>query len=334
MNPIRALRALTRNIETIRSRIQATEDELLQTNNLINNLPTSSEATAIREEIHAIRSEISSYIQNISALSTENISLHRLAKCRNEFARLNACKHFSQTDEDGITLAILNRIGIPSDPTFIELGVGDGLENNSLVLLASGWRGCWLGGQELAFNVPPRTRLSFVKAWIDLNNFSDLFIGCLRHLNVDIPNLVSIDLDGNDFYYCKEILTDGIYPDIFICEYNAVFPPHAKWIMPYDEKHEWSGDHLFSASLASFNDLFNKHDYFLCACNPQTGANAFFVRNKYRELFPDVPVEITDIYVSPFYQLGNQFTHKITGELIESILMSNPMQADEVAQII
>jgi hypothetical protein len=31
--------------------------------------------------------------------------------------------------------------------TFAEFGVGNGLENNTLILLASGWRGFWIDGQ-------------------------------------------------------------------------------------------------------------------------------------------------------------------------------------------
>ena len=42
-------------------------------------------------------------------------------------------KCFSQADEDGITLEILRRIGI-QDGTFCEFAVGNGLENNTLLL--------------------------------------------------------------------------------------------------------------------------------------------------------------------------------------------------------
>ena len=60
-------------------------------------------------------------------------------------------KFFSQSDEDGITLEIIRRIGLKTG-TFLELGVGDGLENNTLVLLSVGWRGAWFGGETLAFD--------------------------------------------------------------------------------------------------------------------------------------------------------------------------------------
>ena len=50
-------------------------------------------------------------------------------------------KCFSQSDCDGITIEILRRLNIINKGTFIEYGVGDGLENNTLILKALGWKG-------------------------------------------------------------------------------------------------------------------------------------------------------------------------------------------------
>ncbi len=50
---------------------------------------------------------------------------------------------WSQGGEDGIVNEIFRRIGV-AGRTFIEFGVGDGLENNTLNLLAQGWSGCWI----------------------------------------------------------------------------------------------------------------------------------------------------------------------------------------------
>ena len=62
-----------------------------------------------------------------------------MSAAKNPLNRFGA-KYFSQTDEDGITLEIIRRLGITAG-TFAELGVGNGIENNTLILLASGWRG-------------------------------------------------------------------------------------------------------------------------------------------------------------------------------------------------
>ncbi|MGK7945493.1 MAG: hypothetical protein AB4058_13585 [Microcystaceae cyanobacterium] len=49
-------------------------------------------------------------------------------------------KVYSQADEDGIIREIFNRIGT-TNKTFVEFGIGNGLENNSLALLFDNWQG-------------------------------------------------------------------------------------------------------------------------------------------------------------------------------------------------
>src|SRR5262245_41373742 len=54
-------------------------------------------------------------------------------------------KSYSQYDEDGIIEEIFRRIGT-TNKRFIEFGVEDGLENNTLKLLLEGWGGLWIEG--------------------------------------------------------------------------------------------------------------------------------------------------------------------------------------------
>ena len=49
---------------------------------------------------------------------------------------------FSQNGEDGIIAEIFSRIG-PTNRIFVEVGAGDGSENNSAYLLLKGWSGYW-----------------------------------------------------------------------------------------------------------------------------------------------------------------------------------------------
>jgi hypothetical protein len=82
--------------------------------------------------------------------------------------------HFSQNDEDGILLEILRRIEITQPLAFLEFGVGDGTENNTIILLALGWRGVWVGGQSLSFQVPiDSNRLVFLQRWITRDNAAE-----------------------------------------------------------------------------------------------------------------------------------------------------------------
>jgi len=51
----------------------------------------------------------------------------------------------SQNGEDGIIHEIFRRIGTTTR-IFVEVGVGDGCENNTAFLLSQGWTGFWLDG--------------------------------------------------------------------------------------------------------------------------------------------------------------------------------------------
>jgi hypothetical protein len=123
---------------------------------------------------------------------------HSLSTTKNPLNRFGA-KSCSQADEDGITLEITKRLGI-SAGMFVELGDGDGLENNTLVLLLNGWRGFWIGGQDLGFNHKLNLRkLSFFKAWITIENVIGLMEEGFQAMGTNELDVLSLDLDGNDY---------------------------------------------------------------------------------------------------------------------------------------
>jgi hypothetical protein len=214
-------------------------------------------------------------------------------------------KVYSQNDEDGITLEILRRLRLDRG-VFAEFGVGRGLENNTLVLIAAGWPGFWVGAEELAFNPNPRnvTVLNFhyQKSWIRSANIVELYRAGLRQIRKTRCDVISLDLDGNDWYFVEALLAAGALPALFIVEYNAKFMPPIRFKIDYDDEHRWKGDDYFGASLCSFTDLFARHGYFLAGCN-LTGANAFFVRGEYRSAFADVPQDVERLYAGPKYFL-------------------------------
>src|SRR4029078_7254756 len=53
----------------------------------------------------------------------------------------------SENGEDGMIQEIFRRIGT-RDRVFAEVGVGDGLENNTSFLLSQGWTGFWIEGHD------------------------------------------------------------------------------------------------------------------------------------------------------------------------------------------
>ncbi len=228
-------------------------------------------------------------------------------------------KVFSQTDEDGITFEIVRRIKI-ENKFFIEFGVGKGTENNTLSLLAANWKGVWYGGNDLSVNLENSKKLKFKKIWIKKINIVSLLEDALKYNDNKTIDLISLDLDGNDYYFIKEILSSNYKPKIFIAEYNGKFIPPIEFKIDYDENFEWKGDDYFGASLQTLNNLFRSYDYKLVCCNSATGANAFFVQNEFATEFADVPNNIRDIYVPPNYNLYNYWGHKKSLKTIEKII--------------
>jgi hypothetical protein len=211
-------------------------------------------------------------------------------------------KVFSQNDEDGLIEEICRRIDLGASGnsgSFVELGVGDGAENNTLNLLVQGWRGVWLGGVALASDRLSE-RLRFRQCWIDGESLVPTLREELAAAGIAHVDMASLDLDGNDWHFAQAMLDAAIRPALFVVEYNATFRPGTHWVMPYDAKHQWDGSAYFGASLAAFNALFDAHGYRLVACN-LTGANAFFVRREFDAAFADVPANWRALYMPPNY---------------------------------
>lgn len=232
-------------------------------------------------------------------------------------------RYWSQADEDGILERILERTGPSLDGVFVEYGVGDGSQCNTLALLAKGWSGVWISGEQLVFAPRPGGRLVFEQAWVTRRNIVELThatFGRLRNTSnvppVDV-DVVSLDLDGNDIHFSEELLNSGIRPRVWIAEYNARFPVGSQWVMPYNEAHIWAEDDYFGASISSYAALFRRFGYFPVACSAQ-GANIFFVREDYSEKFDDVPQNLDALY-RPLLRASRNWGHEVSAKTLESL---------------
>jgi len=263
------------------------------------------------DQVHALASELDKIefwrYQAESALLLERI----LAQPRyDDPLRLEryGLKVYSQNDEDGILAEIFRRIGT-QNRRFLEFGVENGLQNNTLCLLEQGWSGAWLEGYrdyvsaiENGFKRKIAAGLlSIREALVDRDNINDL-VGALA-LPRDL-DLLSVDIDGND-YHVWEALT-AIEPRVVVIEYNAKFPPPMRWIMGYDPAHRWDGSDQFGASLESLADLGRRKGYRLVGCNI-TGSNAFFVKSGLAEGRFAEPADAAALYQPARYFLTPSF---------------------------
>lgn len=189
-------------------------------------------------------------------------------------------KVYSQNDEDGIINEIFNRIKTKTKK-FIEFGVQDGLECNSHLLLHMGWSGLWIEGNrdycEIIKNkfrpVINNKKLVIDNSYITRDNINNIIGGYFKK-NEEI-DLLSIDIDGNDYYVWDSI--SCVNPRVVVIEYNGKFPPNVEWCQAYNENHVWDGSDWHGASLKSLENLAKKKNYILVGTNIK-GVNAFFVR--------------------------------------------------------
>lgn len=189
-------------------------------------------------------------------------------------------KIYSQNDEDGIVQEIFARIGLGTR-LFVEFGVENGLENNTLKLLLEGWSGLWLEGDAgNVANIRARFgdviaegRLHARQAFLDRDNI-DRLIGETFAGEID---LLSIDIDGNDIHLLEALTV--VSPRVVVIEYNGKFPPPLSIAQAYDPGYRWHGGSDYSgASLAAIVKIAHRKGYALVGCNI-TGLNAFFVRH-------------------------------------------------------
>ena len=185
----------------------------------------------------------------------------------------------SQFDEDGILEEIFNRIGT-TNKRALEIGAGDGLENNTIYLLQQGWECCWVEAM--------RDRVAFIK-----DKFKDADTLTLVHKAVqpkDVNKLApqewrddgeidlwTLDIDGNDYWVFEEFDPTQLHPCVIMLEYNAKWKPPMEWAKAYDPNHQFDKSDYMGASLQSLTRLADEKGYALVGCGI-TGANAYFVR--------------------------------------------------------
>ncbi|ALM10329.1 MAG TPA: hypothetical protein DEB30_00430 [Candidatus Peribacter riflensis] len=87
-------------------------------------------------------------------------------------------------------------------------------------------------------------------------------------------DLLSIDIDGNDYWVWKAIT--HFHPRVVIMEYNANKGPELSVTIPYDPAFIWDKTDYQGASLKALEKLGREKGYTLVATD-RNGVNAFFV---------------------------------------------------------
>lgn len=227
-------------------------------------------------------------------------------------------KVFSQSGEDGILQHLIRSVEI-DETTFIEFGVDEMRESNCrYLMMKDNWRGFVMDGSVEAIQKAKSAYYYWkhgvvaISAFVTRDNINELLA---RSGFGDDVGILSIDIDGNDYYVLDAI--NSVRPRILICEYNSVFGSVRKISVPYDpafDRREAHFSHLYwGASLGALAHAAERKGYSLVGSNA-VGNNAFFVRN---ELLSERvrAMSVAEAYVQSRYREshGRDGLHSLVG---------------------
>ena len=208
---------------------------------------------------------------------------------------------YSQNGEDGLLLYIFSKIGV-TNRCFVEFGIEEGKECNTANLSINfGWNGLLIEGNNeyvkkaKDYYKNKTSKVNIVHGFITKENINSLISDNGVKGKID---LLSIDIDGNDYWVWKEI--NVINPRVVVIEYNSSFGKEKSLTVKYDASFDIKKKHpsylYHGASLKALTKLANSKGYVLVGCD-SVGVNAFFVRkdaakNKLSE------ISIDDAYYS------------------------------------
>ena len=190
---------------------------------------------------------------------------------------------FTREGEDGILLHLFLSIG-NTNKQFIDIGSNDGINSNCANLaLHHAWNGIFIDANREALQRGAYIYRSKLKEAAGRFRFLEQMVtpetidNLLQHAGSNTePDLLCIDLDGNDYHIWNAIQT--IRPRVVVTEVQIekemqVFvPPYQLEFEPYETEIPKG------ASVVSMNQLASAKGYSLVAAN-SGGYNLFFVRN-------------------------------------------------------
>ena len=186
---------------------------------------------------------------------------------------------FSQFGEDGIISWLSHQIP-DIKKVFLEIGTQDYWESNTRYLLKSQmWKGYIIEGSKKDVEKIKMQKiywqhdLNAICQFINDENINDIIN---KHIKEKYLGLLSIDIDGNDYWILKKIKIES---DIVVLEYNPIFGDIHKISILYEKNFVSIKKHFsnlyFGCSINALIDLMEKKK--LCiSWNKCSGHECFF----------------------------------------------------------
>jgi hypothetical protein len=170
---------------------------------------------------------------------------------------------------------------------FIEIGAADGIENNSgWLLVAEKYNGLLIEGSARLVERARRTVVGFsigvecYEMFVTKESVSQIKALALH----SDPDVLSLDIDGNDYHIAQSIMDYGLRPKIFVVEYNSVYGPERSLTIKYQAKFVFTKadpTHLYyGVSIMGWRKFFERYGYRFVTVD-QNGVNGFFVDPQY-----------------------------------------------------
>lgn len=239
--------------------------------------------------------------ESIFALGQASIASSRAGS--NDFKNLwdAEVKIYSQWGEDGILDYIFRRLEIPK-PKVIELGAGNFGECNSRFLAEN------LNASVVAIdgrkdlietisktNLPWKNHILGIQTWVTPSNVNQLIEKA--HLFMGGVDMLSLDLDGNDFWIINAADLTGIM--VVVVEYNPLFGNLKALTVPEEDAFDRTKKHYswlyYGANLKAFVNVLSDKGFRFIGTN-RVGNNAFFVAKEVSHLIPFSPDPNNDCY--------------------------------------
>jgi hypothetical protein len=244
---------------------------------------------------------------------------------------LSGFKVFSQVDEDGIIERIFTEIGTTSR-VFVEIGCGNGLENNTHYLLLKGWRGVWVDGSRanidyISSHLPLNKavnseRLVVINQMVTQENALDV-VAPAKHFAEATGqpiDFLSVDIDSFETAVVKSL--SALAPRVICIEYNPELRPPLSMGVESGYFTGWKYSFYHGASLQAVVDDMEVLGYVLVSCS-LSGFNAFFVKRSELKGVLKSPLPIERLYQSPkSYLIGLSLGHRKDFGFLSQLLNS------------
>lgn len=187
----------------------------------------------------------------------------------------------SQSGEDGIIEKILEVLPA-SDKWCVEFGAWDGLylTNTRHLISSKGFSAILIEGDRKRFRELRNNYAHLSGRVMPMNKYvgfgeDDNLDGLLSNTLIPLDfDLLSIDIDGNDYHVWKRV--EKYQPKIVVIEFNPTIPTEVRFVQPANPVINQG------ASLLSLVELGKEKGYELVCVLPW---NVFFVKKQYYHLF-------------------------------------------------